>query len=122
MAFLIKSFECGICNMVKLKKVTDLGQKQAGGGAKKLPRDVPPGHLPVIVGESGKRFVIKADHLNHPILRKLLDQAYEEYGHSNDGLLAIPCDEPSFRDIIHSLSVGANISASFRQATKKLRC
>ncbi|CAN0926373.1 Auxin-responsive protein SAUR50 [Linum grandiflorum] len=108
---------------MKLKKVTHLWHKEAGeGGEKKLPRDVPPGHLPVMVGEAGKRFVIKADHLNHPILRKLLDQAYEEHGHNNNGLLSIPCDEPSFRDIIHSLTVGAKILPSFHQVPKKLRC
>ncbi|CAI0469461.1 unnamed protein product [Linum tenue] len=65
-----------------------------------------------MVGKAGKRIVIRADHLNHPVLRQLLDQAYEENGWNNDGLLAIPCDEPSFRDIIHSLTVGDEISSS----------
>nr|POF09425.1 auxin-responsive protein saur71 [Quercus suber] len=57
------------------------------------PQDVPPGHLAVKVGEASKRFVIRADYLNHPVIRQLLDQAYEENVHNKSGPLAIPCDE-----------------------------
>lgn len=85
-------------------------RKLAEGGEKKLPHDVPPGHLAVMVGEAGKRFVMRADYLNHPIFRQLLDQAYEEYGHNNNGPLAIPCNEFLFQDIIHSLRGDADVS------------
>ncbi|KAM0990808.1 hypothetical protein ACFX2C_009276 [Malus domestica] len=82
--------------------------KLAGGGEKKPPRDVPPGHLAVVVGEARRRFVVKAGFLNHPVLRQLLDRAYEEYGHDSPGILAIPCDEFLFEDIVHSLGGGTS--------------
>ncbi|KAJ1419486.1 Small auxin-up RNA [Sesbania bispinosa] len=74
-----------------------------GGSGKKPPPDVPRGHLAVMVGETKRRFVIRADYLNHPVLRQLLDQAYEGYGFNKSGPLAIPCDEILFEDILHSL-------------------
>ncbi|KAK6943948.1 Small auxin-up RNA [Dillenia turbinata] len=73
---------------------------------KGLPRDVPPGHLAVNVGEAGRRFIIKADYLNLPVFRKLLDQAYQEYGLHQDGPLSLPCDEFLFEEIIQSLKCG----------------
>ncbi|KAL6138444.1 hypothetical protein ACLB2K_063727 [Fragaria x ananassa] len=78
-------------------------RRLARGGEKKPPQDVPRGHLAVVVGEARRWFVVRADFLNHPVLRQLLDQAYEEYGHANPGPLAIPCDEFLFEDIVHSL-------------------
>lgn len=77
-----------------------------GGSGKKPPPDVPRGHLAVTVGEANKRFVIRADYLNHPVLQQLLDQAYEGYGFNKSGPLAIPCDEFLFEDILHSLGGG----------------
>ncbi|XP_027938439.1 auxin-responsive protein SAUR50-like [Vigna unguiculata] len=79
-----------------------------GSGKKPPPRDVPPGHLAVMVGEEAKRrFVIRADYLNHPLLQKLLDQ-YEGYGFNKSGPLAIPCDEYLFQDIIQALREGSS--------------
>ncbi|KAF8403198.1 hypothetical protein HHK36_011297 [Tetracentron sinense] len=96
-----------------------LWRKVAGGGEKKLPSDVPRGHIAVTVGEAGRRFVIRASYLNHPVFRQLLDQAYEEYGHNQDGLLAIPCDEIVFQSIIQSLKDCTNVS-SCRLTEEKL--
>ena len=78
-------------------------RKNARSNRKKPPADVPPGHLAVIVGETSRRFVIRADYLNHPLLQQLLDHAYEEYGFNKEGPLAIPCEELLFEDIIQSL-------------------
>lgn len=94
---------CNISNIVKLRR-TCMWRKPGSGGGKKPPRDVPPGHVAVTVGEARRRFVIRADYLNHPLLQQLLDQAYEEYGQSKEGPLAIPCDEFLFQNIIHSLA------------------
>lgn len=98
-----------ICNIAKLKK-NGLHAKRrlTRGSEKKPPRDVPPGHLAVVVGEARRRFVVRADLLNHPVLRQLLDQAYEEYAHECPGPLAIPCDELLFEDIVHSLRGGTS--------------
>ncbi|XP_027363198.1 auxin-responsive protein SAUR50-like [Abrus precatorius] len=75
-----------------------------GGSEKKPPADVPRGHLAVTVGEAKRRFVIRADYLNHPLLQQLLEQAsYEGYGFNKSGPLAIPCDEFLFENIIQSL-------------------
>ena len=74
------------------------------GSGKKPPADVPRGHLAVTVGEANRRFVIRADYLNHPVLQQLLDQAHEGHGFNKSGPLAIPCDELLFEDIIQSLA------------------
>ncbi|KAF8396473.1 hypothetical protein HHK36_018096 [Tetracentron sinense] len=102
--------KCDICNVVRVRRMARLWRKLAGGGERKPPRDVPPGHLAVIVGEAGRRFVIRASYLNHPIFRQLLDQAYEKYGHYNhNGPLAIPCDESLFEDVVQSLRDCRNV-------------
>ncbi|KAK2987897.1 hypothetical protein RJ640_003164 [Escallonia rubra] len=79
------------------------GQNNQKIGKKIPPNNVPPGHVAVTLGEAGRRFVIRAGYLNHPILRQLLDQAYEDYGQQKDGPLTIPCNEFRHQDIIHSL-------------------
>ncbi|XP_022748159.1 auxin-induced protein X15-like [Durio zibethinus] len=95
-----------VCNIMRLKWMSFVWRKVAGSSEKKLPRDIPPGHLAVTVGDAGRRFIIKADYLNQPVFRHLLDQVYEDYGPNKDGPLVIPCDECLFRDIIHSLDGG----------------
>lgn len=95
-------------NIVKLNRLRGRW-RLARGGEKKPPKDVPRGHLAVVVGEARRRFVVRTDFLNHPVLRQLLDQAYEEYGrHASTGPLAIPCDEFLFEDIVHSLRGGTS--------------
>ncbi|KAK9108983.1 hypothetical protein Sjap_017043 [Stephania japonica] len=68
------------------------------------PSDVPPGHVAVLVGPTCRRFVLRAAHLNHPIFRSLLDRAEEEFGFSNHGPLAIPCDESLFEEALRFVS------------------
>lgn len=87
-----------------------LWRKHAHREGKKPPADVPPGHLAVTVGESNRRFVIRADYLNHPIFQQLLEQAYEGYDPSKtkSGPLPIPCDECLFEDIVQFLRLGAD--------------
>ncbi|KAK7392547.1 hypothetical protein VNO78_20990 [Psophocarpus tetragonolobus] len=80
-----------------------------GGSGKKPPADVPRGHLAVTVGEAKRRFVIRADYLNHPLLQQLLDQ-HEGYCFNKSGPLAIPCDEYIFEDIIQALRDGTSSS------------
>ncbi|CAI0376989.1 unnamed protein product [Linum tenue] len=68
------------------------------------PLDVPKGHFAVYVGEkrraSCRRFVVRATHLNHPIFRRVLAQAEEEFGFANAGPLRIPCEEMEFEEIL----------------------
>lgn len=66
--------------------------------------DVPAGHVAVCVGPNKRRFVVRASYLNHPIFKKLLVQAEEEYGFCNHGPLAIPCDESLFEELLRVMA------------------
>ncbi|XXG74940.1 hypothetical protein AAC387_Pa07g3548 [Persea americana] len=78
----------------------------AAGGAPpgRIPADVPAGHVAVRVGTNSRRFVVRATYLNHPLFKKLLAQAEEEFGFGNSGPLAIPCDESVFEEILRFVS------------------
>ncbi|KAG5526753.1 hypothetical protein RHGRI_032870 [Rhododendron griersonianum] len=69
-----------------------------------VPPDVPSGHVAICVGTDCKRFVVRATYLNHPIFKRLLAQAEEEYGFANPGPLALPCDESLFEEILRVVS------------------
>ncbi|KAL2894769.1 Auxin-induced protein 6B [Bienertia sinuspersici] len=72
---------------------------------RRIPTDVPSGHVAVTVGSNSRRFVVRASYLNHPIIRKLLAQSEEEFGFVNQtGPLNIACDEKVFEDIIRFLN------------------
>lgn len=101
-------FRCDICSIVKLKRMASMWRRLVG--QKQLPRDVPPGHLAVIVGETRRRFVIRTDYLNHPVFQQLLHLAHEEYGYNKIGPLTIPCKEFFFDDILSSLRRGTSKS------------
>jgi SAUR family protein len=53
-----------------VERIACMWRRFARGDEKKPPRDVPPGHLAVIVGEASRRFVIRADYVNHPVFRE----------------------------------------------------
>ncbi|XAR59086.1 hypothetical protein NMG60_11014729 [Bertholletia excelsa] len=67
---------------------------------RRVPPDVPAGHVAICVGRECRRFVVRATYLNHPIFKRLLAQAEEEYGFANPGPLALPCDEALFEEIL----------------------
>lgn len=59
-----------------------------------VPEDVKEGHFVVnTVDYNGnrRRFVIALSYLNHPDFLNLLDQAAEEFGFKQEGVLAVPC-------------------------------
>ncbi|KAF3618019.1 putative filament-like plant protein 6-like [Capsicum annuum] len=87
--------------IVRLRQMLRRWRKKAAMTARsRVPSDVPSGHVAVIVGANCKRFVVRANYLNHPLFKKLLARAEEEYGFLNSGPLSIPCDETLFEDII----------------------
>ncbi|XP_057504010.1 protein SMALL AUXIN UP-REGULATED RNA 12-like [Actinidia eriantha] len=90
-----------IRHIVRLRQMLRRWRKKA---ALRIPSDVPPGHVAVCVGSSCRRFVVRATYLNHPAFKKLLVQAEEEYGFTNTGPLAIPCDESVFEEILRYLA------------------
>ncbi|PHT32568.1 hypothetical protein CQW23_28905 [Capsicum baccatum] len=65
-------------------------KKAATTSRRRVPIDVPSGHVVITVGTNCKRYVVRATYLNHPMFKKLLSQAEEEYGFTNSGPLAIP--------------------------------
>lgn len=78
-----------------------------------VPADVPAGHVAICVGNSCTRFVVRTTYLNHPIFKKLLAQAEEEYGFAHQGPLAIPCNESLFEEILRFISrAGSRNSAA----------
>ncbi|KAG1355312.1 putative Auxin-responsive protein SAUR50 [Cocos nucifera] len=80
----------------------------------RAPADVPAGHVAICVGSSGRRFVVRAAYLNHPVFRKLLAEAEEEYGFSaSAGPIAVPCDESSFEQILGQISSSSTSATRF---------
>ncbi|CAA3030166.1 auxin-induced protein 10A5-like [Olea europaea var. sylvestris] len=104
---------CKIHNIVRLRQILRRWRKKAAAAtSRRIPSDVPAGHVAVNVGASCKRFVVRATYLNHPLFKKLLVRAEEEYGFTNTGPLVIPCDESLFEEILRYLD-GKNDSAQF---------
>ncbi|XP_031117356.1 auxin-induced protein 6B-like [Ipomoea triloba] len=94
-----------IRHIVRLRQMIRWWRKKAAMAARsRVPADVPAGHVAITVGINSKRFVVRATYLNHPVFKKLLSQAEEEYGFTNSGPLAIPCDESVFEEILRYLT------------------
>ncbi|KAG6785693.1 hypothetical protein POTOM_007270 [Populus tomentosa] len=97
-----------IRHIVRLRQMLRRWRNKARMSANRIPSDVPAGHVAVCVGTGCRRFVVRATYLNHPIFKKLLVQAEEEFGFSNQGLLTIPCDENLFEEMIRCISRSEN--------------
>ncbi|KDP27624.1 hypothetical protein JCGZ_19629 [Jatropha curcas] len=93
-----------IRHIVRIQQMLRRWRRKARLTAARAPSDVPSGHVAVCVGASCKRFIVRATYLNHPIFKKLLVQAEEEYGFKNIGPLTIPCDESLFEEILRVVS------------------
>ena len=94
-----------IRHIVRLRQLLRRWRNKARMSANhRIPSDVPAGHVAVCVGSTCRRFVVRATYLNHPVFKKLLVQAEEEYGFGNHGPLAIPCDETVFEEVIGYIS------------------
>lgn len=68
-----------------------------------LVKGVEHGYFVVVATEGWKpkKFVIELGYLNNPEFLKLLKQAEEEFGFSQEGALAIPCRPDNLQRIIH---------------------
>ncbi|KAK8280317.1 hypothetical protein V6Z11_D09G167600 [Gossypium hirsutum] len=58
-------------------------------------------------GEETQRFLIELDHLTNPEFLSLLDQAREEYGFHQKGVLTLPCRPQELQEILRH-SKGSN--------------
>ncbi|GFP95287.1 auxin-induced protein 6b [Phtheirospermum japonicum] len=94
-----------IRHIVRIRQMLRRWRKKAATAALRAPSDVPAGHVAVTVGSSCRRYVIRATYLNHPVFKKLLVRAEEEYGFCTSGPLAIPCDESLFEEILKYLAL-----------------
>ncbi|XP_010271410.1 PREDICTED: indole-3-acetic acid-induced protein ARG7-like [Nelumbo nucifera] len=108
-----------IRHIVRLRQMLRKWRQKAALAARissraRIPSDVPAGHVAVCVGRNYRRFVVRATYLNHPVFKKLLVQAEEEYGFTNQGPLAIPCDESLFEEILLYLSRSESAANSTR--------
>ncbi|KAH6763798.1 SAUR-like auxin-responsive protein family [Perilla frutescens var. hirtella] len=107
-----------IRHIVRIRQMLRGWRKKAAVAARKAPRDVPAGHVAVTVGSNCKRFVVQTTYLNHPLFKKLLVEAEEEFGFTNTGPLAIPCDESLFEEILRYLArTESNVKNSARLTT-----
>ncbi|KAL2321436.1 hypothetical protein Fmac_025815 [Flemingia macrophylla] len=64
---------------------------------------VPKGFLAVCVGKELKRFIIPTHHLRHQAFQMLLQQAEEEFGFQQEGVLKIPCQVSVFEKILKAV-------------------
>ncbi|KAM3315993.1 hypothetical protein ACQJBY_034238 [Aegilops geniculata] len=64
------------------------------------------GCFSVYVGPERERFVVRTDCANHPLFRRLLDDAEREYGYASQGPLALPCDVDAFLDVLWQMDHG----------------
>uniref|UniRef100_A0A7N0UFN5 Uncharacterized protein n=1 Tax=Kalanchoe fedtschenkoi TaxID=63787 RepID=A0A7N0UFN5_KALFE len=103
-------------HIVRLRQILKHWRSKAAHSCRRIPSDIPFGHIVVSVGANRTRFVIRATYLNHPVFEKLLSQAEEEFGFSNHGPLAIPCDELVFEEILRSISCSGPKVSSARSA------
>ncbi|KAJ7966849.1 Auxin-induced protein [Quillaja saponaria] len=93
-----------IRHIVRLRQMIWRWRNKARMSANLIPSDVPAGYVAVCVGNDCRRFVVRATCLNHPVFKKLLVQAEEEYGFTNHGPLSIPCDESLFEEVMRFIS------------------
>ncbi|XP_044481291.1 auxin-induced protein 6B-like [Mangifera indica] len=104
-----------IRHIVRLRQFLRRWRNKARMSANHIPPpDVPAGHVAVYVGGSYRRFVVRATYLNHPVFWKLLVQAEEEYGFTNQGPLAFPCDESVFEEVLRFVSRSSESGRSSR--------
>ncbi|KAJ4754843.1 SAUR-like auxin-responsive protein family [Rhynchospora pubera] len=75
------------------------------------PSKVPPGHVPVHVGEATEppqRFTVRAEMLNRPIFVGLLERTAQELGFQQTGALRILCTVSLFQRLLLALSSGGD--------------
>nr|CAB3491235.1 unnamed protein product [Digitaria exilis] len=75
-----------------------LDRRRVGGGGKS---GAAAGCFSVYVGAGRERFSVPVERANHPLFRRLLDDAEREYGYAAQGPLALPgCDVGAFHAVM----------------------
>jgi SAUR family protein len=83
-----------------LKRTLSFTESPAPSGSPATP---PKGHLAVSVGPEMQRFVIPMEYLKHRAFAALLQEAEEEFGFQQAGVLRIPCEVPAFVTILKAV-------------------
>lgn len=67
-----------------------------------VPGDVKEGHFAVhaIGGREPEKFIVNLSYLSRPEFLKLLEQAEEEFGFHNDGVLVVPCHPDELQKVV----------------------
>jgi SAUR family protein len=86
---------------------------ESPAAASGCPPPPPKGHLAVSVGPEMQRFVIPTEYLKHRAFAALLQEAEEEFGFQQEGVLRIPCEVPVFVAILKSVEKNKK-DAAFR--------
>jgi SAUR family protein len=64
--------------------------------------------VPVLVcgggDDEGERFVVRVEALRHPSFAALLEDAAQEFGYKQEGVLRVPCAVHQFRDVLAAVS------------------
>ncbi|GJN01816.1 hypothetical protein PR202_ga19115 [Eleusine coracana subsp. coracana] len=93
-----------------LKRTLSFTESPSPSGS---PPPPPKGHLAVSVGPEMQRFVIPMEYLKHRAFAALLQEAEEEFGFQQEGVLRIPCEVPVFVTILKSVDKNKK-DAAFR--------
>ncbi|KAI4326202.1 hypothetical protein MLD38_031540 [Melastoma candidum] len=80
---------------------------------------VPKGFLAVCVGKDLARFVIPTRYLRHPAFEMLLQEAEEEFGFQQQGVLKIPCEVVVFQKILKAVEEKRDITHLFYECAEK---
>ncbi|CAL0323845.1 unnamed protein product [Lupinus luteus] len=96
-----------IRHIVRLRQMLRRWRNKARiSSANRTPSDVPTGHVAVCVGINCTRFVVPVTYLNHPVFKKLLVQAEEEFGKKSNRLVNMEIED--FQRYCH-LGVRSNL-------------
>uniref|UniRef100_A0A803LI79 Uncharacterized protein n=1 Tax=Chenopodium quinoa TaxID=63459 RepID=A0A803LI79_CHEQI len=71
-------------------------------------RRAPKGHLTVYVGGAAeaKRVVVPVVYINHPLFKRLLEEAQEKHGFDHPGGITIPCPVSEFETVKSRIVAG----------------
>ncbi|OVA06969.1 Auxin-induced protein [Macleaya cordata] len=82
--------------------VGDNEYREEDEAAEMVPEDVQEGHFAVfaVEGDEKKRFIFELGFLTNPGFLRLLEQAEEEFGFEQDGVLEVPCRPDELQSIL----------------------
>lgn len=72
---------------------------------KKKKKVAPEGCVSVYVGQENERFFVRTEVINHPLFKKLLDDAESVYGFATEGPLKLPCNVELFQEVLWEMEM-----------------